>query len=107
MLNKTNGKPKQRNLTLSCSSRIVEVLIDKKYYDVCLSLIGFYSAIETLKILFASGDDFRNYMDVINRNYLSHGMATRTLNKIDCIQIFLTLYYIVDYYESNNFKGLL
>lgn len=42
-----------------------------------------------LNTLFAKADGFKNPMGIINRNFLSHGMAERNITKKDCIQLFL------------------
>ena len=42
--------------------------------------------------VFEGGKDFKNQPDVINRNFLGHGMMTKQVRKKDCIQLFL-LYY--------------
>ena len=42
--------------------------------------------------MFEDGKDFKNQPQVINRNFLDHGMLTRRVSKKDCIQLFL-LYY--------------
>ena len=42
--------------------------------------------------MFEDGNDFKKQPQVINRNFLDHGMLTRRVSRKDCIQLFL-LYY--------------
>ena len=42
--------------------------------------------------MFEDGKDFKTQPQVINRNFLDHGMLTRRVSRKDCIQLFL-LYY--------------
>ena len=52
-----------------------------------------FSCIEKM---FEKGNDFRTQPDVINRNFLCHGMMTRRVSKKDCIQLFLLYYNILE-----------
>lgn len=45
-----------------------------------------------LSKVFEGGKDFKTQPQVINRNFLDHGMLTRRVTRKDCIQLFL-LYY--------------
>ena len=57
--------------------------------------IIFLRSINTLRCLekmFEKGDNFIKEPDIINRNFISHGMNTRSVCKRDCIQIFLLVY---------------
>jgi len=49
-----------------------------------------------LKKVFESGKDFKNQPDVINRNFLDHGMMTNKVRKKDCIQLFLLYYNMLE-----------
>lgn len=42
-----------------------------------------------MKKVFQDGDDFKKQPDVINRNFLNHGMLTRRVRRRDCVQLFL------------------
>lgn len=76
------------------------VLEAKKQIDVeentevlfkCLYLENIFACLEKV---FESGKDFKQQPNVINRNFLDHGMMTKRVRKKDCIQLFL-LYYNV------------
>lgn len=48
-----------------------------------------------LQTYFAKNTGFIEEPDIINRNFLMHGMSNRKVTKKDCIQLFLTLYNII------------
>lgn len=45
-----------------------------------------------LELLFKKTDDFKTEPPTINRNFVSHGMARRSVRRRDCIQLFLALF---------------
>lgn len=49
-----------------------------------------------LKKMFESGNDFKKQPEVINRNFLDHGMLTRRVSRKDCIQLFLLYYNMLE-----------
>ena len=49
-----------------------------------------------LEKVFEGGKDFKNQPDVINRNFLDHGMMTKKVRKKDCIQLFLLYYNMLE-----------
>ena len=58
-----------------------------------------------LEKVFDYGKDFKQQPDVINRNFLMHGMLTRKVTKRDCIQLFLLYYNILDLLHSLTIRG--
>lgn len=56
------------------------------------SAFSYYGLSECLNIVFANADDFKVQPEIINRNFLMHGMMHRNVYKRDCVQLFL-LYY--------------
>jgi len=48
--------------------------------------------LSSIKELFKPGDDFVKQPDEANRNFISHGMLTRSVKRMDCVKAFL-LYY--------------
>lgn len=44
-----------------------------------------------LETIFAYGNDFKDEPNIINRNFVDHGMNRRRIRKRDCIQLFLVL----------------
>ena len=53
-----------------------------------------------LNTFFADGNDFRHEPDVINRNFIDHGMNRRRVRKKDCIQLFVALYDLIEFLED-------
>ena len=45
-----------------------------------------------LAVLYANGNDFREQPDIMNRNFVDHGMLHRKVRRMDCIQLFLAYY---------------
>lgn len=69
-------------------------------YDIneVFSLVFYFeNLIECLHTYFSFGNNFKNEPNIINRNYISHGMNKRNVQKKDCIQLFLTLYNIFEF----------
>lgn len=54
-----------------------------------------------LETMFAYGNDFKDEPDIINRNYVDHGMNRKRIRKRDCIQLFLVLNNLM-YFLSEN-----
>lgn len=52
----------------------------------------FLNIMEVLKTLLADGNNFTNEPDMINRNFISHGMSHRMVSDIDCFRVWLALY---------------
>ena len=49
-----------------------------------------------LEKVFEKGNDFRKQPEVLNRNFLDHGMLTRKATRKDCVQLFLLYYNILE-----------
>lgn len=66
-------------------------LEEKEESETLYHLLLFKNLLCCLKTLFASGKDFKEEPDVLNRNFISHGMNHRPVEKNDCIQLFVAL----------------
>lgn len=53
-----------------------------------------------LQAFFANGKDFVEEPDVINRNYIGHGMSKRPVEKIDCIKVFLLYRHVLHFLKT-------
>lgn len=53
-----------------------------------------------LNTFFADGNDFREEPEVVNRNFIDHGMNRRRVRRKDCIQLFVALYDLVELLED-------
>lgn len=49
-----------------------------------------------LEKVFEKGNDFRKQPEVLNRNFLDHGMLTRKVTRKDCVQLFFLYYNILE-----------
>lgn len=63
--------------------------IECHHYTVYVMLTNIISAI---KKIFVDGDDFKKDMEIINRNYISHGQSRRKISKLECFQIWCLAY---------------
>lgn len=54
-------------------------------------LLQSQNLLHCLETLFAPGKDFADEPEVLNRNFISHGMNHRPVEKNDCIQLFVAL----------------
>jgi hypothetical protein len=76
--------------------RAVEAAKDRAsegYKKAMIFTALFYTNIfECLFTVFEDGQDFKSQPQVVNRNFIDHGMMTKKVTKKDCIQLFL-LYY--------------
>lgn len=69
--------------------------VDKK----TLIVFSHYNILECLGTVFADGDDFKVQPDVINRNFVEHGMIIRKVVRKDCVQLFLLYYNLLKYLD--------
>ena len=49
--------------------------------------------------VFEDGNDFKNQPAVINRNFIDHGMLTRSVVRKDCVQLFLLFYNLIEFLD--------
>lgn len=62
--------------------------VEKSYFYLLLRYTNLFECMETI---FEGRKDFENEPPNINRNFVSHGMMTRSVTKMDCIQLFFVL----------------
>ena len=58
-----------------------------------------YNLLSYLEVLFAKAHGFKNEPDTLNRHYIGHGMNRRTVRKRDCIQLFLALNNLMQFFD--------
>lgn len=66
---------------------------------VLFRMLLFVNLFTCLETLFASGGNFKSEPPTINRNFVSHGMTRRPVRQRDCIQLFLVLYNLMQFFE--------
>ena len=60
--------------------------------QLLLFVLQWANVIACLETVFASGNNFINEPETINRNFISHGMSKRSISKTDCQQLFMLLH---------------
>lgn len=107
---------KRRQVGKSAVESYEKELIERnKDIRPSFSWLYFYGAVNgtlgCLETLFTNGNDFVKEPDVINRNFIHHGMNRRKVRRKDCIQLFLALYNFTEsieiYYYKGKFTGII
>lgn len=65
--------------------------IEKQYDSFTLQGV-LVNITETIKKIYSHGNDFKENMNIINRNYLAHGMSKRNISKLECFQVWCLAY---------------
>ena len=65
----------------------IKKFIDNSEEEFIFYACKYYSTYESLLVMYKNGEDFKNQPQVINRNFLSHGMLIKTITKIDCLKV--------------------
>lgn len=68
--------------------------------DMYISIFKYENLYACLMKVFEDGKDFKKQPDIINRNFLNHGMLTARVRKRDCIQLFLLYYNWLSFLEG-------
>lgn len=63
-----------------------------------LTILNHTNLFACLDAMFGSGNDFKRQPEIINRNFIDHGMLTRKVTRLDCLQLFF-LYYLLHFLE--------
>lgn len=79
--------------------RVVKEQDINKMFLLLLSFANLFACIE---VFFKDAGDFKIQPELINRNFLQHGMLTRKVKKRDCIQLFLLYYNFLEFFEIIN-----
>lgn len=93
---KTQSNSKRRAVGKSAVA-LAEARVDyKSKPDAFFSMMFFINLFSCLYAVFAGGDDFKVQPEIINRNFLAHGMMHRKVSRKSCIQLFLLYYNMLD-----------
>ena len=95
-----NPKNNRRPVGLTASQKLFKRIekekdINKKVY----LLFSYQNVYACLMKVFEDGGDFKKQPEVINRNFVDHGMLHRDVTKRDCIQIFLLYYNLLEFLD--------
>ena len=89
-----NGKRRKVGLSaVSEAKKRTETDINTQMLFIAIFYTNLFACLEKV---FEGGKDFKNQPDVINRNFLDHGMMTKKVRKKDCIQLFLLYYNMLE-----------
>lgn len=81
--------------------RALDRAIDGKEERAALFTIFMYSNILSCSAkLFESGKNFVCQPEIINRNFLNHGLLNARVKRMDCIQLFLLLYNVMELFDT-------
>ena len=92
-----NGNIKRRKTGYSGAKEILEKTDEKVHFEKLPIVLSYFNLMACLKKIFESGEDFRVQPDILNRNFVVHGMLTRKVIRKDCIQLFLLYYNLLSF----------
>lgn len=64
------------------------------------SYFGILSTCECIKLFYANGKDFKTQPEIANRNFVMHGMLTRPVTNVDCLQAFHLYYNVLTFLDE-------
>ncbi len=76
-----------------------KVSTDEDIKHSLFMLLDCTNLFSALQALFKDGNDFREQPETINRNFLDHGMLHRKVKRMDCIQLFLLYFNLLEIIE--------
>ena len=93
-------KDKYREVGKGAAKKLFErIEKEQDIHKKTFMLFSHQNIIQCLLTVFADGKDFRVQPDIINRNFVDHGMLIRRVIRQDCIQLFLLYYNLLDYLD--------
>ena len=92
-----------RRATGRKAAKYVLMRIDDK--SDLLKMLSIKNLLSCLEIMFKDGNDFIEQYPVINRHFLDHGMLTRRVKRMDCVQIFLAYYNLIQTLEWTQLRS--
>lgn len=101
ILIKMQPKKSYRKVGLGATS-LFEKQLNEGSGEKQILLVGLYqiNLLTGLYVFFAKGDNFIDEPEVINRNYVAHGMNKRDVRKRDCVQLILMVYNLCEFIEE-------
>ena len=91
----------RRPVGISAAKTVFKHIKDEQVIEnKIITIIRYENLYACMMKVFADGEDFKKQPDVINRNFLDHGMLTTRVRKRDCIQLFLLYYNWLSFIEA-------
>lgn len=88
-----SSKGKRRSSGVKAAEKLFSKIKESHLNEgVLFSMLLHVNILEAIRVIFKDGDDFKVQPDVINRNFVGHGMLERNVTEEDCILLFLLLY---------------
>lgn len=99
MIRKQGAKRGDRKLIGSKAGKkaLGNIMNDYDMDTVVYILFSYTNLMAAIDNLFENGNNFEKQPSTLNRNFLTHGMMTRKVKRMECIQLFL-LYYNLLYF---------
>lgn len=72
--------------------------------DMLFTALFYSNIFSCLEVLFEKGNNFVVQPNVMNRNFLDHGMLRRKVTRKDCVQLFLLYYNMLELLDMIYFK---
>ena len=98
-LNK-NGNIKKRKIGYFGAKDVLGKIDEEFHFENLPIVLSYFNIIKKKKKFFESGEDFRIQPDVLNRNFVAHGMFARKAERKDCVQVFLLYYNILRFLNT-------
>ncbi len=95
-----NPKTKRRYSGQKAAEKLQKHIQDEQNIEqLFFVLLVYENLFVCIQKVFEDGDDFTNQPAVINRNFIDHGMLTRSVARKDCVQLFLLFYNLVKFLD--------
>ncbi|NMD38538.1 MAG: hypothetical protein GYA87_07675 [Christensenellaceae bacterium] len=90
------NKETNRRVGLRGAQKIYgEMELELSNRNAFFSLLNLINVNNALMVTFASGNNFKNQPDIVNRNFIHHGMLHSRVRRRDAAQLFLLLYNLI------------
>ena len=83
---------RHRRLSGNRAAEKIEKRLSPEVENSFYITLAYANLFQCINAVFQSGNDFVKQPEVINRNFLDHGMLTRNVKRMECVQLFLLFY---------------
>lgn len=96
---KTTLQGGRRKVGFQAIDKVKDRVDEKTEKDMIFAILFQQNVLFCLKTMFMNGNDFQTQPEVINRNFLDHGMQTSRVRRKDCVQLFLLYFNVLELLE--------
>ncbi|MGN8714069.1 hypothetical protein [Hornefia butyriciproducens] len=93
---------KRRRPTGVTAARIIKTQVLDETSDQLYWALNSMNLFSCIEVMFENGNDFKKQPSIINRNFVGHGMLTRKVRRMDCVQLFLLFYNFINVIDLAN-----